>query len=36
LIEELASLDVDNMTPLQALAALARLRDRARMGEGHA
>jgi DNA mismatch repair protein MutS len=36
LIEELAGLDVDNMTPLQALAALARLRDRARMGEGDA
>jgi DNA mismatch repair protein MutS len=36
LIAELAGLDVDNMTPLQALAALARLRDRARRGEGDA
>ena len=36
LLAELAGLDVDNMTPLQALAALARLRERARMGDGDA
>jgi len=30
LVVELAGLDVDNMTPLQALATLASLRDRAR------
>ncbi|HKC73968.1 MAG TPA: DNA mismatch repair protein MutS [Chloroflexota bacterium] len=36
LLTELAGLDVDNMTPLQALAALARLRERARMGDGDA
>jgi hypothetical protein len=36
LIAELAGLDVDNMTPLQALATLARLRDRARWGDGDA
>jgi hypothetical protein len=34
LIAELAGLDVDNMTPVQALTTLARLRDRARLGEG--
>jgi DNA mismatch repair ATPase MutS len=36
LIAELADLDVDNMTPLQALTTLARLRERARMGDGDA
>jgi DNA mismatch repair protein MutS len=36
LIAELADLDVDNMTPVQALTTLARLRERARMGEGDA
>jgi DNA mismatch repair protein MutS len=36
LVTELAGLDVDNMTPLQALTTLARLRDRARRGEGDA
>ncbi|HKO23892.1 MAG TPA: DNA mismatch repair protein MutS [Chloroflexota bacterium] len=34
LIAELAGLDVDNMTPLQALTTLARLRERARIGDG--